>query len=250
MKLDILLFTENCGSSWICDLLGQSKNIAYLDFEPLYNLLMNKKSSLAVSLYIGRLFDFSIEKFIKTRKLLGMADYTPEQFDKLEKADIFLFKARCNEVPESKIPNLIEHGVRIIYLKRDSLLKQTISVYKRRVLGISHFEFFSITPAILIEKNKFIEVLKTIQEKNAEADKFYDEWTGFKIIIKYEDFMNNLSSRLRMVENKLGYSRISDQGFFSKITSDDLSEAVINFEEVIVWFNSFLESNQTYEKNN
>jgi hypothetical protein len=240
MKLDILLFTENCGSSWICDLMGQSKNVAYLDFEPLYSLMVSEKGKSSIPLYIDRLIlDFNIEKFIETRKFIGLPDYTFEQYDKLGKADIFLFKARSNEILESQVSSLIEHGVRIIYLKRDNLLKQAISIYKRRKLNISHFNNFFITPSVFVEINELTEVLKIIQVNNTMADKFYYDWTGFKIQFKYEDLLNDINRSLKEIEDKLGYFSVPDKGYFSKITNDDLGEAVTNYEEVLMAYKLF-----------
>ena len=237
MKTDILLFDENCGSSWLSDLIGLSENVAHVDFEPLCNIINTPKIDNGTKEYLDSvILNFNIDKYIDKRRQLGFSELDEFQLQKLMSADFFFFKARANEFPPGYFDTINCSSCRFIFLKRKSTLKQIVSIYKRRILGVSHFNNFNFTAPITIEKQGFFLVAKELEAIQKLNLAYYDSLRQEKFVVYYENLMANLDSQLDLIATRFNYSHIPRSGYFNKITNDNIHEAVVNFEEVNLWY--------------
>jgi hypothetical protein len=237
MKTDILLFDENCGSSWLCDLIGNAENVAHIDFEPLCNIINTPRIDYGTKEYLDSLLlNFNIDTYIAKRMELGFSELDQSQVQKLMSAEFFIFKARGNEFPPSYFNTINRSSCRFIFLKRKSTLKQIVSIYKRRVIGISHFNNFEITAPIKIEEKGFFCIAKELEVLQKLNNDLYDSLMQEKFVVYYEDLVSNLESQLDLIAKRMNYSYIPRSGYFKKITNEKLHEAVINFEEVNRWY--------------
>jgi len=243
-----VLFTENCGSSWFCHVLGGQESIANVDFEPLCALHLQNNPENMIGSYLDAVFRSRDASLIADfHQKIYQTEHTKEDMQKLLAAKFYLFKFRPNEFPEYMFQNDLLDNVNLLWIFRKDVLRNSISAYKRKHLNISHFENFSFTPPILVDKDVFLNVAKNIQYLNEQAHAFYEKWPGPKYSICYEELLLFPGKEFEKCCHFLNTELITLYSYFKKITPDDLSQAVINHEEVIEWFSELNVSQSTHE---
>lgn len=229
-----LLFVGNCGSSWIESELASHPAISAPTYEPLYEA----DTALAEEFFEAafrsgdkqRLFE--VLEGIAEKKNQVIDDYHTEKF---WAAHYFCFKLRPWELPEnwkryfrSKKPQK-----KLIWIRRLNLIKQALSEYKRLELDISQFTRHAISEAVPIVPAKFLEYLQRSVQNQDVAESVYQQCPGSKCILDYETVLVDFEKEMAQVCEFLELPKEHlHSGYFAKVTSNDLRQAILNYDEL------------------
>lgn len=237
MKTIFILFNENCGSSWLLELLGAFDDIAAIDFEPINYIISKYFNDDLIEEYFNTLLpEVNQENLINFRRKIGLPEISPEKNLKFCNSSFYIIKIRGNEFYKKYQEQSVKHECRLIYLVREDFLKNAFSAYKRRVIGVSHFDSFDITPGVAVEKENFLKIANEIHRLNEINSDIYLRWSGKKMIVSYESLLENKIKTLDEIGDFLKVKFIDSDGYYKKITNDDLSITIKNFDEVQRWF--------------
>jgi len=154
------------------------------------------------------------------------------------------FKIKYVNIFSELFDLLKERNVYVFFFQRNNVLKQAISIYRRMEQKKSQFTG-DTGPSVIDVKclrrylNSYENCLKMHRLMRAAADKKEVPYG----IIAYEDILNDKAGTFTKFFERIGVPVSSDmladtleKGRYKKSTSDNLREALINYEEVLEYF--------------
>ena len=219
----ILLFEGRTGSTWLARLLQQSPDISFLGEElaELESKGWNEQEQWIEKLF-GDPLSFQDERIKKQTRVIG-------------------FKIKLREiVNENEFKKIIQkYKCKIIYMKRNNLVKQTISSIRAMDLfeknGIYNLDKDNAEKALgayKIPLERFDETLKWISSVDKKLATFINDLSLQILQVTYEDLLENYEDTLNMVFNYLDAEKVVPVQTTAKHTSDDLTDVVTNYEEL------------------
>ena len=150
------------------------------------------------------------------------------------------FKVKLNDVYELEkfLDYLERHKFKLIYLKRQNILKSAISWMNARRLRRQYgFRWNPISKsevqgALYIDPDVLLDELAVRIRYERWHETFYDAYAGKKRIFYYENLMQNEARFFGDMFGFLEVARHPVRGTFFKNTPDQLHEAVINYDEI------------------
>jgi hypothetical protein len=149
------------------------------------------------------------------------------------------FKTKLKDVPDLQefAELLLAAGASIILLRRRNVIKQTVS-------RINSFRLFNATkewnlygdedrlPPLTIAPAHFDETLKLVEKETRELEEYVESLSLPTLRLFYEELLVTHQATLERICTFLGVHFEAVQGRTVKYTSDDLRQAVSNFEEL------------------
>lgn len=150
------------------------------------------------------------------------------------------FKTKIQDVCSvSVFYDLIQkHQFKLIYLKRQNLLKAAVSWINARRLNEQVQGHWNATNKMQVQgplhvdlDELIVELRRRIRFERWHVD-FFEAYDGDKRIFYYEDLLANEKDFFVNMQDFLGVGRRSLKGHFVKNTPDQLRDAVVNYTEV------------------
>jgi len=239
----VIFTTQRTGSTWLCDILYNHKNIK--SYTELFRINPDvdypRFAHTDLVLY---------ERFLKSASLLNKLffkeylyrEYLKKITSKTETADQYLsvgFKLMYSQEQRNKglWKYLTKNTDKFIHLKRRNLLERAISKVYMESTGIAHAnEFDSDTESkpkgSLNVKKVLNELKKDILESKAIANKIATLPKDKIITIYYEDLNENLESTLKELYLFLEVPFQVHSSSFKKLINETPREYVLNYDAI------------------
>ncbi len=131
-----------------------------------------------------------------------------------------------------------EYDVRVIRLRRRNLLKHAVSWIRAVQLSSEQgkwnipFDEADFGPTVIpLDILKY--TLSWLEDSTDRHDAAYSAYSGRKFSIEYEDLLVRWNSLRPELLEFLGVRDFELRSFHKKVTDDDLSKAVLNYEEIM-----------------
>jgi len=217
----IVLFIARAGSTYLTELLNSHPNI-----------LMQGERLVGLNKITG----------VYPAEHHSQAKYTSKYFRKIRRPSI---NAVGFKTKHTDITNLDQYGqllkamdVSTIHLSRENTVKRVVSWFRgenlNKVLGEWNIhKEEQRTPRIHIPCGLLLERLESVERWDLELREFIYS-NQFRVLeISYEELLRSKDSTVNSVCDFLEISRISTDAAVMKNTSDNLEEAIANYDEVI-----------------
>lgn len=172
----------------------------------------------------------------------GMQKFFHEPYeDKIQSPRITSigFKTKLHDIcilPEF-FPFLVRQNFALVYLFRKNRLKAVISHINALRLNQKTSELNATQPEHVVEKlHVSVSQIQALLERRDFVESlhrwFYDKFTGPKTRICYEEMLQDEARFFSSLQTFLGVEPVATTGKFFKNTSDNLQEAVANYDEL------------------
>jgi hypothetical protein len=253
-RLIFLLFTGHVGSSWLLSLLCSHPRIRQLGFEPVDEL---SALSIDAAPFIEKILSGeSINTFPSDVQQVFRRKFENENLlqnsewddDDSELPPFIAFKARYSpKLQQSLFSDLLPQAKPVvIYLRRRNKIKNALSQFKRTQLKISHLNNFENTPEKLmpVEVDTSYLSKQAIQFTRREliAKNYFELLRNKNDLLTHEVFYEDLLQHKYLKHfidrffSDLGLEAMAVNTKYQKMTSDNLQEAVSNFDELCTEF--------------
>ena len=224
MKNTIILFEGRTGSTHLATLLQQSPKISFLGEEPAE---LQSGGWLAQKDWINRLFSDPLH-FNDTR-------IKPS-------AEVIGFRIKLRDVKDlQEFKQLLEqYHVSVIYMRRLNLVKQTISSIRaidlskaRGYYNLDHQKHKDGLPAYTISLKRFDQTLKWIEDVDLKLQQFIQTLNQPICEVSYEELLADRNQTLNKINQFLGVPTFQARDVIAKHTSDNLRDAISNFDALV-----------------
>lgn len=235
----IVLFSGSDGSSWLCDMLGRQEGIFQPAFEPFCaegSWEPTVRRELLKALLYG---DVEAAKSSFPIAFPDDSSLVEDYGSSWRGAKAIFFKIRINELPPELTPELIKQlDVRIINLTRKNKLKQAISHVRRTTHNISHFDFNSIQPAVELSFAEIEGAAEHFTQQEKDKDRFLKRNGLLHLKVSYEEMLQDPTQQMIAIMEFMGIgaSDIVPGSYFGKVTSDDFTSAVKDYDAFSHYF--------------
>lgn len=230
-----ILFDGRVGSTYLVSLLNQHKNI--LCHHEIFAGNERKERDILQSFLNGN--------FVLSRTNLDAKISQDTFISGNEKLEAIGFKAKLSDIDEldSFAEFLKANGVKVIHLYRRNIIKSLVSTFNGRKLSKEKNGQWNIRSddstelgQISIDPDEFRNwfVGRVICERVTQD--FVEDLPLDVLRISYEDLFCQHEVSTKRILNFLGFEGVELRGRFKKITSDKLSEAVSNLDELMSLF--------------
>ena len=162
-----------------------------------------------------------------------------KKLNKVFRKDNTGFKAKLADVLDHKALTayIKDNDIKIIYMVRKNLIKLAISVINGRRLfketGLWNLENAQDRlPPFRVDLPELDHVL-TVRERQEEELREFVAGLPTTIEVEYEDLLHNEKQTLKKLYTFLGVPFVHTKGTTYKNTDDDISKAILNYEEVV-----------------
>lgn len=210
----VLFLIGRVGSTYLMELLNSHPNIHALS-EELHDLY--EKGSAAQLEWVRQYF---------TPPLIG-------------RYKVVGFNTKLEQIvdPDEFAKLMREYNCKVINLQRRNRIKGTVSYFMGKKLSESTgmwglFKDENRPSAIHIDPVAFDEHLQIREQLQRDQDRYIDNLELPKLSIYYEDLYLNKEDVLQQIFNFFHVKPVQVKAAALKITSDDLRDAILNFDEL------------------
>jgi len=223
LKRVIMLFEGRTGSSLLGDALNQNPRVSFLGEEVAYLL---KEGWEKQQHWIESVF-FSTSEFPDPRIKQGIS--------------VIGFKVKLREIADpSGLRDLIErHGIAIIHMTRENLIKQVVSTIRAMDLFKSSGKYnlrekdkCLVPGPSVISLDRFKTTLTWLEQSVERLSAFIGTLTVPICHVTYEEVNRDLNGSVRSILQFLNVPHATVQPRLVKVTKDDLRDSVVNYEEI------------------
>lgn len=214
-----VIFQGRCGSTYLVEALNKHSQIQC--WREYFSTLKKRKGSAADQL----------------RWLADFYSATPDSYSAIG------FKTKLADVMDLDgfARTLVEHNAHIIHLQRRNMVKMTVSFFNAMRLNNLTGDWNLYTEndrpeKLHIDVERFDEWLRAAERKSEDEIGFVSRLGLPTLNVYYEDLLFDETGSLREIMNflRVGYEAV--RGDALKVTSNDLRDAVENFDELIGYY--------------